>query len=604
MSCALVSRRAASDRFASVPDSGVSSRPSCRGPAARERSLPGAKPTVPRRHRKVLIGLMAVACVMTTAGEALGQRWAPDRQAARASKNIAPTAHAGGNVSGVVGEHIKLDGSRSYDPQGWITEYAWDFGDGSTGRGRVTSHVYDAAGAYTVTLRVTDNGPGIPLTDESTAIVTVNPSPGSEELRADFRIEKLVYVDPVSGDEEWEPVGMSADDPIEYGLRVRLNAEDWSAGAAYYLWDRDGAGFGDYAGVQFRTYIGPDEFNVSLTVYDASAQDTDTITRTIYVDAGMESLSIMPWQEDGARPISFTVEGTHLWAVTLSGKLGVVDLSNPYDLPRMEIVATDNIDDSDVLATSEGRLFVARQDAGVDVYSADPQGFSLLGSLSPGDLDADGAAFVGGVGSTLYVGTIMPYELQVYDVSELDVTRSPTAPTYKSAMPIENGLVAGWQIGDGVLIVRNSALTLTLVDIRDPLNPHIETVLDPAASWITRAGVAGNLAYVLAPEGLKIWEIVVPSNRAEPISAVPRFSFDELAIPLGVAANRLYLQHMGAIKKYDIADPSAPYQMDLFNPNGEGSYGGFTYVPLDPTLPQHPILIVGTNTSSFESVLP
>ncbi len=101
---------------------------------------------------------MAVACVTATAGEVFGQRWAPDRQAVRTGKNIAPTAHAGGNVSGVVGEHMKLDGSRSYDPHAWITKYAWDFGDGSTGRGRVTTHVYNAAGAYTVTLHVTDNG--------------------------------------------------------------------------------------------------------------------------------------------------------------------------------------------------------------------------------------------------------------------------------------------------------------------------------------------------------------------------------------------------------------------------------------------------------------
>ena len=57
------------------------------------------------------------------------------------------------------GDTVNFDGSRSYDPDGYITSYRWDFdGDGRIdSNGRVTSYRYRAAGTYDVTLRVRDN---------------------------------------------------------------------------------------------------------------------------------------------------------------------------------------------------------------------------------------------------------------------------------------------------------------------------------------------------------------------------------------------------------------------------------------------------------------
>lgn len=50
--------------------------------------------------------------------------------------------------------------SGSHDPDGTITGYEWDFGDGATGSGPNPSHAYDEAGTYLVTLTVTDNRGG------------------------------------------------------------------------------------------------------------------------------------------------------------------------------------------------------------------------------------------------------------------------------------------------------------------------------------------------------------------------------------------------------------------------------------------------------------
>jgi len=53
---------------------------------------------------------------------------------------------------------ISFDASASYDPNGSIVSYEWDFGDNTTGSGITINHVYDVAGEYQVTLTVMDNG--------------------------------------------------------------------------------------------------------------------------------------------------------------------------------------------------------------------------------------------------------------------------------------------------------------------------------------------------------------------------------------------------------------------------------------------------------------
>jgi chitinase len=57
----------------------------------------------------------------------------------------------------IVGANVTLDASASSDPDGYITSYAWNFGDLTSGTGQVTTHFYTTAGTYHVSLTVTDN---------------------------------------------------------------------------------------------------------------------------------------------------------------------------------------------------------------------------------------------------------------------------------------------------------------------------------------------------------------------------------------------------------------------------------------------------------------
>lgn len=87
------------------------------------------------------------------------------------------------------GLHVVLDGSASSDPDGAIVQYDWDLGDGTTLTGQSAEHAFMGAGAYTVTLTVTDDAGG---SASATKPVTVAPLPNEAPVAAfDMTVEGL-----------------------------------------------------------------------------------------------------------------------------------------------------------------------------------------------------------------------------------------------------------------------------------------------------------------------------------------------------------------------------------------------------------------------------
>ncbi len=59
--------------------------------------------------------------------------------------------------SGGLGTEFEFDASGSSDPDGNITHFSWDFGDGATGSGKVARHQFNSSATFHVKLTVKDN---------------------------------------------------------------------------------------------------------------------------------------------------------------------------------------------------------------------------------------------------------------------------------------------------------------------------------------------------------------------------------------------------------------------------------------------------------------
>jgi RHS repeat-associated protein len=91
--------------------------------------------------------------------------------------NQPPVANAGGPYNGVAGQPVQFNGGGSFDPDGSISGYAWNFGDGGTGSGAAPFHTYAAAGTYNVVLTVTDNLGAQGSASTTATVVTPNQPP-------------------------------------------------------------------------------------------------------------------------------------------------------------------------------------------------------------------------------------------------------------------------------------------------------------------------------------------------------------------------------------------------------------------------------------------
>ncbi len=113
-----------------------------------------------------------------------------------AGVNIPPNAVIAASTSrGNMPLTVSFNAGNSSDPDGEITSYTWNFGDGTTGSGITATHTFTQAAVYTVTLKVTDTmGAGSQLTRHTITVLDPDkiqpPAPRkiSQALSAVYRL--------------------------------------------------------------------------------------------------------------------------------------------------------------------------------------------------------------------------------------------------------------------------------------------------------------------------------------------------------------------------------------------------------------------------------
>ncbi|MEK6824938.1 MAG: PKD domain-containing protein, partial [Nanoarchaeota archaeon] len=141
--------------------------------------------------------------------------------------NLLPVAQFTFNPSsGTAPLNVSFNASLSYDSDGNITSYQWDFGDSSAGSGQIAQHTYNSMGNYTVNLTVQDNSGA--FGSASGVIVVTNGTGGtgggdwinvctSQELdnvRNNLTANYRQVCDIDLAGYNWLPIGLSDNDPF------------------------------------------------------------------------------------------------------------------------------------------------------------------------------------------------------------------------------------------------------------------------------------------------------------------------------------------------------------------------------------------------------
>ncbi len=177
--------------------------------------------------------------------------------------NQPPNAIAGRDRMVCPGVPVQFDATASSDPDGRISKYEWDFGDGKFKTGAQPEHTFDRPGTYNVTLRVTDDsGSSCSFRDDQMTVV-VNAPP-----TADAGLDREVFVGGANDAEMFS--AWRSFDPDGTDL-----AHVWEFGP-------DGQRSGERVS---HTFSAPGDYEVRLTVSDGTGLSCGTASDTILVRA-------------------------------------------------------------------------------------------------------------------------------------------------------------------------------------------------------------------------------------------------------------------------------------------------------------------------------
>lgn len=134
--------------------------------------------------------------VQLTVKDDTGQDAAIDFDEAKVVINASPVAQAGPDLLAAPGEEVLLDGSNSFDPDGQIASYRWDFSDDPEPVAQpVATRIYAQPGVYRARLVVADDSGAINAIDQDEVSVRINHQPTAHAGRDQFVSDRTVRFD-------------------------------------------------------------------------------------------------------------------------------------------------------------------------------------------------------------------------------------------------------------------------------------------------------------------------------------------------------------------------------------------------------------------------
>ncbi|MCU1573160.1 MAG: hypothetical protein JWO93_1242 [Micrococcaceae bacterium] len=263
--------------------------------------------------------------------------------------NAAPTASFTATPDGLT---VAVDGSDSNDPDGTITGYAWNYGDGATGSGVNATHTY-ATGTYTITLTVTDNGGQQGSTTREVTVASPDdPPPAGGALAVD------AFGRTVSGGfgtadtgGPWTLNGSAALFSVAGGAgNIRVSA---GAGPSAYLgsvsstgtdsqvrisFDRLATSSGSYAWLSGRRVDGANDYRAKVNVSPSGAVRLDVTKLAGGTETTLTYLVVPGLQYTANSQLSVRLQVTGTSPSTLRAKVWKVGSTEPSD---WQLTATD-----------------------------------------------------------------------------------------------------------------------------------------------------------------------------------------------------------------------------------------------------------------------
>jgi len=183
--------------------------------------------------------------------------WEGRSQSTQVIINAVPVASFTESAETVyTGGVISFDAGDSYDPDGFIASYFWDFGDGATTMGVTASHSYADDGIYTVTLTVTDDDGAVGSTNATKTVLNRPPVASFTENATTVLIGEVIHFD-------------------------ASTSYDQDGSIISYLWDFGDGTNGTGVAVD-HSYADNGTYTVTLTITDDDGA-TDSINATKYV---------------------------------------------------------------------------------------------------------------------------------------------------------------------------------------------------------------------------------------------------------------------------------------------------------------------------------